>query len=233
MTLLLRVIGDLFNVAIAETYQGGRLAMDLTERLERVADEFEITKVLSDWAYARDNGDWDVLADCYHDDATMNISWISGPASEFIEQSKGMLAAIKPNAFNKHNVGDARINVNGNRATSEVHIELISRMSNEDFEFDCITWARFLDLFEKRDDGVWRIFQRTMVYEKDRLDPVNPDQVPAGYFDNMNLDQFPPEARFLCYRLGLRGYAPEPNIVPVKSEAEKQLRADAKKWLEG
>ena len=207
--------------------------MDLTQRLERVADEFEIKQVLSNWAYARDIGAWDVLSDCYHDDATMNISWISGPASEFIEQSKVMLAAIKPNAFNKHQVGDSRIFVNGSRATSEVHIELISRTSNEDFEFDCITWARFLDLFEKRDDGVWRIFQRTMVYEKDRLDAVNPDQVPDGYFDAMNLDQYPAECRFLCYRLGLRGYAPEPNIVSVKSEAEKQLRADAITWRGG
>ena len=207
--------------------------MDLNHRLERVADEFEIRKVLSNWAYARDNGDWDLLSRCYHGDATMNISWISGPAADFIERSKGMLTAIKPDAFNKHSVGDAFITVNGNRATSEVHIELISRMCNETFEFDCITWARFLDLIEKRDDGVWRIFQRTMVYEKDRLDPVNPDQVPAGYFDDMNLDQFIPECRFLCYRLGLRGYAPEPNIVPVKSDAEKKLRADAEIWLEG
>jgi hypothetical protein len=163
----------------------------------------------------------------------MNISWISGPASEFIEKSKGMLAKIKPDAFNKHIVGDSRITVNGNRASSEVHIELISRMRNDVFEFDCVTWARFLDLFEKRDDGVWRIFKRTMVYEKDRLDAVNPDQVPDGYFDAMNLDQYPAECRFLCYRLGLRGYAPEPNIVPVKSAAEKALRAEAVTWLEG
>ncbi|MEE2760407.1 MAG: nuclear transport factor 2 family protein [Pseudomonadota bacterium] len=205
--------------------------MDLHQRLERTADEFEIRKVLSNWAYARDNGDWDLLADCYHGDATMNISWISGPASEFIEQSKGMLAKIKPGAFNKHNVGDAFITVNGKRASSEVHIELISRMSNEVFEFDCITWARFIDLFEKRDEGIWRILKRTMVYEKDRLDPVNPDQVPDGYFDAMNLDQFPAECRFLCYRLSLRGYAPEPNIVPVRSEAEKALRAEAKEWI--
>ena len=207
--------------------------MDLNHRLERVADEFEITKVLTDWAYARDNGDWDLLGNCYHDDATMNISWISGPAADFVEKSKAMLAAIKPGAFSKHNVGDARIHVNGSRATSEVHIELISRMSNEVFEFDCITWARFLDLFEKRGDQVWRIFQRTMVYEKDRLDPVNPDLVPAGYFDAINLDQFIPECRFLCYRLGLRGYAPEPNIIPVNSDAEKKLRADAENWLQG
>ena len=92
--------------------------MDLNHRLERVADEFEITKVLTDWAYARDNGDWDLLGNCYHDDATMNISWISGPAADFIEKSKAMLAAIKPGAFSKHNVGDARIHVNGSRATS-------------------------------------------------------------------------------------------------------------------
>lgn len=205
---------------------------DLEERLQKMVDEHEISKVLSSWAYGRDNGDWELLSNCYHDDATMNISWISGSASDFIEQSKKMLAGVQPEEYGKHNVGDAFIKVSGDRATSECHIELIRRMRNESFEFDAITWGRFIDLFERRDDGVWRIFQRTMVYEKDRLDPVNPDQVPAGYYDAMNLDQFPAACRFLCYRLGLRGWAPENNIIVVKSEEEVKLRESGLRWVQ-
>lgn len=205
--------------------------MDLNQRLERAADEHEIAKVLSNWAYARDNGDWDLLTECYHDDGTMNISWISAPASEFIAKSKQMLSEYSPDAPGKHNVGDAFIRVAGNRASSEVHVELLRRMRNDHFEFDAQSWGRFIDLFEKREDGVWRIFKRTMVYEKDRLDPVNPDQVPAGYFDAMDLDRYPPACRFLCYRLGLQGWAPVDNIVMVNTDAETKLREEAQAWV--
>ncbi|MAF50436.1 MAG: nuclear transport factor 2 family protein [Rhodospirillales bacterium] len=205
--------------------------MDFNERLQKVADEHEISKLLSSWAYGRDNGEWDLLADCYHGDATMNISWISGSASDFVEQSKKMLAGAATDEHGKHNLGDAFIRVAGDRAVSECHVELLRRMRNDTFEFDMITWGRFIDLFERREDRVWRIFERTMVYEKDRMDPVNPDQVPAGYYDAMNLEKFPAACRFLCYRLELRGWSPEPNIITVNSEAEKQLLENARKWL--
>ena len=38
---------------------------------------------------------------------------------------------------------------------------------------DVICWGRFYDFFEKR-DGRWAIVRRQPIYEKDRLDPVDP-----------------------------------------------------------
>jgi hypothetical protein len=202
-----------------------------SDRLNRVADEHEINTVLSEWAFARDAGDWDILTNCFHTDATINISWFSGLASSFVELSKGMLADFKPGEHGKHLIGRARIRVEGNRATSECHAELLRRVVGDPFDFDAITWGRFFDLFEKRDDGVWRIVRRTMVYEKDRLDPVNPADVPAGYFEAMDLSAYPPACQILCYRLGLIGRAPMENIVQAGSEAEALLKQEAVDWL--
>ena len=200
-------------------------------RLDRVADEHEINTVLSEWAFARDAGDWDILSNCFHADATINISWFCGLASDFVERSKGMLADFKPGEHGKHLIGRARIRVEGNRATSECHAELLRRVVGDPFDFDAITWGRFFDLFERREDGVWRIARRTMVYEKDRLDPVNPADVPAGYFEAMDLSAYPPACQILCYRLSLIGRAPMENIVQSGSEAEAQLKQEAVSWL--
>jgi hypothetical protein len=207
--------------------------MSAEERLSRIADEHEIDRVLSAWAFARDCGDWDILSNCFQPDATINISWFSGPAADFVERSKDMLAEFKPGEHGKHQIGRARIIVEGNRATSECHVQLLRRVIGDPFDFDAITWGRFFDHFENREDGVWRIHRRTMVYEKDRLDPVNPADVPAGFFEALDLSAFPPACQVLCYRLSLVGRAPMDNIVQVGSEAEAQLKKDAVDWLGG
>jgi len=204
----------------------------MSEKMQRMMDEHEIDQVVTAWGFARDHGDWDVLQNCFHDDATIHISWYSGPAGEFIERSKKMVAEIRMGEHGKHQIGRAKIQVNGSRAISECNVELMRRVMGEEFDFDTLTWGRFIDHFEKRDD-IWRIKKRTMVYEKDRLDPLNPADVPDGYFENMDLSGFPPECRFLCYRLGLSGRAPMPDIVRDRSEEETQLKAEAREWLNG
>ena len=58
-------------------------------------DELEITDLLFRWGQARDSDDWQTLAACFHDDATIQISWMSGSARDFLEGSKNM-AATRP-----------------------------------------------------------------------------------------------------------------------------------------
>jgi hypothetical protein len=41
------------------------------------------------------------------------------------------------------------------------------------YEFDLQSWFQFYDLLEFKNES-WRIVKRTAVYEKDRLDLVNP-----------------------------------------------------------
>ena len=71
-----------------------------------------------------------------------------------------------------------------------------------------------------------------MVYEKDRFDPVNPAHVPDGFFEQMNLSQYPPACKFLCYRLALKGYKPKGNIIQSGSNGEIRLKKEAANWLD-
>ena len=59
-------------------------------------DEHEIASLLIRWGHARDSDDWETLSACFQEDATIHLSWISGPARDFVARSRAMAAARKP-----------------------------------------------------------------------------------------------------------------------------------------
>ena len=61
---------------------------------------------------------------------------------------------------------------------------------------DVVCWGRFYDFFEKR-DGRWAIVRRQPIYEKDRLDPVDP--AASSQLDAGAAAGFPEGYRHLAY----------------------------------
>ena len=104
------------------------------------------------------------------------------------------------------------------------------RTTVDGHELDLQSWIRFFDRLERR-NGVWRIVKRTAVYEKDRLDPVDPRGLPADFFADMDLSAFPPAAKFICYVLKRSGISPSTNIISVYTDAERALGVDNERWL--
>ena len=97
----------------------------MNDKISWLLDELEIDRVVTAWGFTRDHGDWEVLDGCFHDDATIHISWYSGKAPEFNERSKKMVAEIRTSEHGKHQIGRAKIQVNGLRAVSEYNVELM------------------------------------------------------------------------------------------------------------
>ena len=196
-----------------------------------IEDEHQIASLLIRWGHARDSDDWETLAGCFHDDATIHISWISGPAKDFVDRSRALAAARSPGAHTKHLISGPWIRVNGDRAFSRCHVNLYFRLALDGHEFDLESWFRFFDLLERR-DKVWRIVKRTAVYEKDRMDPVDPRGVTEDFFADTDLSAFPASARFLCYLLVREGRWPATDIISVYSDEERALREQSEQWLE-
>ena len=194
-------------------------------------DEHEIANLLVRWGHARDADDWETLAACFHDDARIAISWMSGTARDFLDGSRVMAERRPPGSHIKHVFAGPWILVNGERAFSRCHVTLFARAFIDGHEFDFQSLFRFFDLLERR-DGVWRIFRRTGVYEKDRMDPVDPRGVPAGFYETMDLSPFPPEMRYLCYRQSKTGVPSVPGIA-VYSPEETALRSECLDWVAG
>ena len=196
-----------------------------------VEDEHQIASLLIRWGHARDSDDWETLAGCFHDDATIHISWISGLAKDFVARSRAMATARKPGEHIKHVISGPWIRVNQDRAFSRCHANLYIRNTIDGYEFDLQSWIRFFDLLERR-DNVWRVVKRTAVYEKDRLEPVDPRGVPKDFFADMDLSVFPATAKFLCYSHQRSGRSPSTDIISVYSDEERALREEGEVWLE-
>jgi hypothetical protein len=94
-----------------------------------------------------------------------------------------MATARKPGDHTKHVISGPWIRVNRDRAFSRCHVNLYIRTTIDGHEFYLQSWARFFDLLERR-DGAWRIVKRTAVYEKDRMNPVDPRDVPKDFFSD-------------------------------------------------
>ena len=193
-------------------------------------DEQDIARLLFRWAHTRDSGDWDALAACFHDDATIHIGWISGSARDYVAHSQRQSKGRPPGAHAKHIVAAPLIEVVSDRATSICHATLHVRRMVGGVEADIESFMRFFDLLERR-GGRWAIVKRTGVYEKDRLTAVDPKGFPAGFWDGIDLAKFPPAKRFLCFAQIKDGSEPNTDFVSVNSPEERALYEEGQRWL--
>lgn len=185
------------------------------DRLEAAADRAEILEVAMTSLVCRDSGDMDGLAACFHPDALLTSSWFSGKASAFVEGARKALATRHTGDSQKHIAGNQRVSLSGGRAICEYYVTLHQRRTIDGYEFDFQTWSSFCDLFEQR-DGAWRISRRWVIYEKDRMDPHKPGEVPDSYFKVIDLRPIP--RRFAI----TAGATPMPIIRPPRTFSSRK-----------
>ncbi len=194
----------------------------LAELLDRAA----ITRLVQDWGLARDDGRWDQLRASYTPDAIMHTTWFVGSAAEFVERS---MAAARAGARVQHFIGAATIALNGDKAIAETRMVLMVRGRLDGVEVDATCWGRFHDRMVKR-DGQWRILERTPVYEKDRLDPVDP--AASLVLDAEALAQQQADGcRHLTYMQSRGGATITPDLAVPGSAALVRLEAEGTEWL--
>ena len=203
------------------------------DRIEQAVARSEVLEVaMRSWVH-RDRGDWDELIDCFHPDARIVNSWFEGNAHEFIEGSRNMMSGHDPSDSQKHFSGNRRVDTNGERALCEYYLTLHQRRRIDGYLFDLQTWSSVLDMFERR-DGDWRVIGRWRIYEKDRMDPHKPGNVPASFFEDMDLSPFPEALQYHCWRNARdSGRMPAKGIVVEGTDRARDTRAAARAWVEG
>lgn len=203
------------------------------ERLEAAADRSEILEVAMRSLVHRDQGNWDELIDCFHPDARIVTSWFEGNAHEFIDGSRRMMGSHDPDDSQKHFSGNQRVSLGGERALCEYYLTLHQRRRIDGYLFDFQTWSSVLDMFERR-EGAWRVLGRWMIYEKDRMDPHKPGEVPESFFREMDLSPFPEALRYHCWRNAQgSGRQPSEEIVIEGGDRARTTREAARRWLSG
>jgi hypothetical protein len=90
--------------------------------------------------------------------------------------------------------------------------------------------GRFYDFIERR-GGRWGIVLRQPIYEKDRMDPVDP--AARVELDRQLLDRFPAGYRHLAYLQSGIGYPVKPDMPGLTGPEVEALYQRGARWLSG
>jgi len=191
------------------------------------ADKAAIRETVENWVVYRDAADWERFATVWHSDGWMTATWFQGPWEEFIEISR--------KAFNEgsnilHLLGGWSCEIVGERAISQTKMTIHQRAPVEGVLVDVVCWGRFYDFFEKR-DGRWGIVRRQPIYEKDRLDPVDPAAILR--LEPELLGSFPEGYRHLAYLQAKIGFKVKKALPGLRGPEVEKLYAEGAAWLAG
>jgi len=190
-------------------------------------DRDAIREVVENWVVWRDAGDWERFRGVWHDDGRMMATWFQGSAEEFIAVSR---TGFEKGVSILHFLGGNSVDVAGARAVSQTKMTISQRALVHDVLVDVVCTGRFYDFFEKRNDR-WAIALRQPIYEKDRMDPVDPAArlvLEAGL-----LQRFPEGYRHLAYLQTEIGYTVKPDMPGLKGPQVEALYVRGRAWLGG
>jgi hypothetical protein len=190
-------------------------------------DRSAIIEVVQNWALWRDAGDWERFRTVWHEDGWMTATWFQGPAAKFIEVSR---AGFEKGVSILHFLGGSSVDVKGARAIAQTKMTISQRGTCEGETVDVVCTGRFYDFFEKR-AGRWGIVRRQPIYEKDRMDPVDP--AVRIKLDPDLLGSIPEGYRHLGYLQSRLGFTVKRDLPQLKGEAVEKLYRQGRAWLEG
>ena len=194
---------------------------------ERLRDRLAIVEVVDDWVLASDSGDWERFAKVWHDDAWMTATWFQGPATEF---QKARRAGFERGVNIIHFLGGTTVEQNGERAIAQTKMTINQRAAVDGVVVDAVCTGRFYDFFAKR-AGRWAIVRRQPIYEKDRLDPVEPGR--KLELDAELLARFPEGYRHLGYLQTKAGFKVRLGLPGLRGPEVEKLYAEGAAWLAG
>jgi hypothetical protein len=186
-----------------------------SDALERQA----IRELVENWALWRDAGDWERFRTVWHSDGRMMATWFQGTADRFIGVSQ---EGFEKGVSILHFLGGSSIDIANRRAIAQTKMTISQRARVHDVLVDVVCTGRFYDFFEKR-DGRWGLVLRQPIYEKDRMDPVDPSA--RLTLDATLLARFPEGYRHLGYLQTAIGFTVKPDMPGLRGAEVEALYA--------
>jgi SnoaL-like domain len=195
--------------------------------MQQVDDREQIRRLIEDWVIWRDSGDWDRFLTLWHPEGRMMATWFQGTAAEFAEISR---AGFERGVRILHVLGGTSVDVEGDRAIAQTRMAIHQRAEVEGVACDVVCTGRFYDFLERRDSR-WALVLRQPIYEKDRLDPIDP----AAHLelDPELLASFPEGYRHLAYLQTRIGYDVKPDMPGITGPELATLYRRGAAWLAG
>jgi SnoaL-like domain len=192
-----------------------------------IHEELQIRKLLERWVVWRDAGDWERFATVWHPEGVMMATWFQGHYADFIKVSR---EGWERGVSILHFLGGSAIEVNGERAIAQTKMTISQRGLVEGVLCDVVCTGRFYDYVLKI-DGEWKLRHRQPIYEKDRVDPVDP--AAKLVLDQGLLASLPEGYRHLTYIQQNIGYKVKMDMPMLKGLQVQALYKHGKEWLAG
>ena len=193
----------------------------------KLQEELLIRQLIERWAVWRDAGDWARFRVVWHPDGVMMATWFQGPFEDFIR--------VTQEGWNKgvsilHFLGGSAIEIEGDRAIAQTKMTISQRGLVEGVMCDVVCTGRFYDFVVKH-EGQWRLLHRQPIYEKDRIDPLDP--AATLKLDADALASFPEGYRHLAYIQTRIGYTVKMELPMLKGPVVEELYRRGARWLAG
>jgi hypothetical protein len=194
---------------------------------EEFIERLKVREVIDNWVLYRDANMWDRFRTCWAPNGRMNATWTQGTFEEFIEMNKsGFAKGVRI----LHYQGPSSVDINGNRAVAFTKMVISQRAKVHDVWCDVNCTGRFCDFLEKN-NGKWGIVNRQPIYEKDRMDPVDP--AAKLTLDQELLAKFPEGYRHLAYLQTQIGYKVKIDMPGWTGPEVEALYERGRAWLAG
>jgi hypothetical protein len=195
--------------------------------MSSLEDRMLVRELVENWVLFRDAGDWERFRTVWHEDGRMMATWCQADAEGFIRASQqGWAKGVSI----LHFMGGSSIDIIGERAIAQTKMTISQRATVEGVEVDVVCTGRFYDFIERR-QGRWGMVLRQPIYEKDRMDPVDP--AARLTLDATLLAQFPVGYRHLAYLQTRIGYEVKRDMPGLKGPQVEALYARGGAWLNG
>jgi len=173
---------------------------EIPQHVLDAADVSAVTQVILRERESRDEGRWGPMRECFHDDALIRISWITGNADDFVNGSRDM---AQRGVLAKHRLGPVLVRRHANRAIATLGgvIDIPVKLDGVDAQLS--SYARFYYRAERRENR-WKLSGFEAVYLRDELFPCVPGQ--SLVVRPEELTPFRPSYRLLSYVLSRNGY---------------------------
>lgn len=175
---------------------------------------------------ARDAGRWDEMADCYHLDSRVEVSWFQGTGKEFAARSSA-IAGGKVYTF--HTMSPAVVTLNGDRALADTGCSIHGLTEVDGVEIDIVSHTHLLWRALKTDAG-WLLAGMRAYYISDTLIPMDPGRVPL--IDQDIFKGLRKSYRSIGYTMKRAGFDVRDDLPGVdRPETVQALRTQEQQWL--
>ena len=174
---------------------------------------------------SRDQGRWQPMRRCFHDDALIRISWITGNADAFVN---GSIDMARRGVLAKHRLGPVLVRLHGDRAVATLGAIIDIPAEVDGVSALLSSHARFFYRAERR-NSEWKLSGFDAAYVRDELVARIPGQRIS--IEPGELSGFRASYALLSYVLSRNGYRVNSGLPgDDKPETVRALEAELFAW---